>query len=108
MSSLTCMCMCACQEPRLLPSLTHTLIYLHLTHAVMYYGLLFNCFVLMLTQVLSLMQLLGWSCDMHVTDNGQSNDLKALDVVLIKPHMPMVCVSEVLCSQCLSYLLPFS
>lgn len=74
----------------------------------MYYGLLFNCFVLMLTQVLSLMQLLGWSCDMHVMDDGQSNDLKALDVVLIKPHMSMVCVSEVLCSQWLSYLLPFS
>ena len=45
---------------------------------------------------------------MHVTDDDQSNDLKALDVVLIKPHMPMVCMREVLYSQCLSYLLPLS
>ena len=36
----------------------------------------------MLTQVLSLMQQLGWSCDMHVLEDGQSNGLKALDVVL--------------------------
>ena len=40
--------------------------------------------MLVLTQVLSLMQLLVWSCDMHVMEDGQSNDLKALDVVLNK------------------------
>ena len=75
---------CTCQEPGLLAyhQLTDT-------HTSSIYTCAHYCYcylnlphLLMLTQVLSLMQLLGWSCDMHVTEDGQSNDLQALDVVL--------------------------
>ena len=87
---------------------SHTLISPYFTHhCIGCYLILLH--MLVLTQVLSLMQLLVWSCDMHVMEDGQSNDLKALDVVLNKTtHANGVTEVCGAVGHASSYLPPFS